>query len=196
MKGSILISDEIEELYGEAIEAAAPGAPRVVIHPDRVDGDPTTAEVAFFSNELFPDRAGEFIRPVIASVKAGTISWAGLMKEVFMVRFPYCTVIDRAFDAATRPGAHGSMQPTCAKTSVPMRSGLAGIGTENHTAPSSSLSACRTEYGVEPRSMKTFAPRRILGRLSLRSLRKSETVVLGGAWPALMTKFVLPVVCS
>jgi phosphoglycerate dehydrogenase-like enzyme len=75
VNGSILISDEIEELYGDAIEAAAPGAPHVVVHPGRIDGDPSGAEIAFFSNELFPDRAGEFIPQVIASVKAGALAW-------------------------------------------------------------------------------------------------------------------------
>jgi D-2-hydroxyacid dehydrogenase (NADP+) len=75
MNGSILISDEIEALYGAAIEAAAPGARRVIVSPNHVDGDPATAEVAFFSNELFPDRAAEFFPPVIASVKAGALAW-------------------------------------------------------------------------------------------------------------------------
>jgi D-2-hydroxyacid dehydrogenase (NADP+) len=75
MNGSILISDEIEALYGAAIEAAAPGVPHVVVSPSRVDGDPATAEVAFFSNELFPDRVGEFMPQVIASVKAGALAW-------------------------------------------------------------------------------------------------------------------------
>ena len=72
MQGSILISDEIEELFGAAIEAQAPGTPHVVVHPDRVEGDPASAEIAFFSNELFPDRTGEIIRPVIASTKPNT----------------------------------------------------------------------------------------------------------------------------
>ena len=44
-------------------------APHVVVHPDRLDGDPDCVEVAFFSNELFPERAGQFIKPVIESVK-------------------------------------------------------------------------------------------------------------------------------
>jgi D-2-hydroxyacid dehydrogenase (NADP+) len=75
VNGSILISDEIETLLGAELESAAPGTPRVVIHPDHVDGDPASAEVAFFSNELFPDRAGEFIPRVIDSVKSGALAW-------------------------------------------------------------------------------------------------------------------------
>ena len=75
MRGAILISDEIDRHYGADIASAAPGRARVVVHPDGIDGDPATAEVAFFSNELFPGRAGEFLRPVIQSVKAGSLAW-------------------------------------------------------------------------------------------------------------------------
>ena len=90
MNGSILISDEIEALYGAEIEAAAPGVPRVVVSPAHVDGDPATAEVAFFSNELFPDRVGEFMPQVIASVRAGALAWfhtfsAGVDDRFFQV---------------------------------------------------------------------------------------------------------------
>lgn len=104
MKGSILISDEIEELYGAAIAKAAPGAVRVVIHPDRVDGDPTTAEVAFFSNELFPDRAGQFIPHVLASFKNGALAWFHTFSAGVDDRF-FQGLLERGVRLSTSSGA-------------------------------------------------------------------------------------------
>ena len=104
VKGSILISDEIDALYGAAIERAAPGVQRVVVHPGRVEGDPAGAEVAFFSNELFPDRMGDFMPHVIASVKAGTLSWFHTFSAGVDDRF-FQGLLERGVRLSTSSGA-------------------------------------------------------------------------------------------
>ncbi|MCG8592743.1 MAG: D-2-hydroxyacid dehydrogenase [Proteobacteria bacterium] len=72
MQGSILVSDWIEGRYGERLEAAAPGVPRVVIGPEGPAGDPATGEVAFLSGDLFMERVGPFVRQV---VRAKGLRW-------------------------------------------------------------------------------------------------------------------------
>ncbi|MBU2551993.1 MAG: hypothetical protein KKB20_26520, partial [Proteobacteria bacterium] len=66
--GSILISESIEERFGVELENAAPERPRIVLRPGgRVDGDPASIEIAFFSNDSYPDRVIEFVRVVSES---------------------------------------------------------------------------------------------------------------------------------
>jgi phosphoglycerate dehydrogenase-like enzyme len=52
----------VEERYAAALDAAAPGAPRVVLAPDgAVRGDPAAVELAYFSGDLYPDRVRGFV---------------------------------------------------------------------------------------------------------------------------------------
>jgi D-2-hydroxyacid dehydrogenase (NADP+) len=64
--GSILVSDFVETRHAANLDAAAPGMPRVVLRPGGdLDGDVDTVEVAYFSGDLYPDRAAEFWRPLL-----------------------------------------------------------------------------------------------------------------------------------
>lgn len=66
MTGSILVSDFVEAGHAGALETAAPGVARVVVRPGgQLDGDVQRVEVAYFSGDLFPERAAEFWRPVL-----------------------------------------------------------------------------------------------------------------------------------
>ncbi|HEY8494449.1 MAG TPA: D-2-hydroxyacid dehydrogenase [Myxococcota bacterium] len=61
MSGALLVSAEVEERWGAALSAAAPGLSRVVVAPGRgVRGDPASVELAYFSGDLFPDRVRDF----------------------------------------------------------------------------------------------------------------------------------------
>jgi len=52
----------VEERYADALDAAAPGVPRVVLAPGgAVRGDPAAVELAYFSGDLFPDHVREFV---------------------------------------------------------------------------------------------------------------------------------------
>src|SRR5262245_22549346 len=84
MPGAILVSDVIEAAHAAALEAAAPGWPRVVLRTDTAV-DLSTVEVAYFSADLYPGRAREFWRPVL---RAETLRWlhtysAGVDDPVF-----------------------------------------------------------------------------------------------------------------
>ncbi len=57
----LLVSDWVEGHYHSALDAAAPGASRVVLNPGGVDGDSSSVEIAFFSGDLFPQRVREFV---------------------------------------------------------------------------------------------------------------------------------------
>ena len=74
-RGAILVSDAVEERWGSAIGDAAPDMPRVVVARDGVAGDPASAEVAFFSGDLFPERTREFVVEAIRAVKTGALRW-------------------------------------------------------------------------------------------------------------------------
>jgi len=61
MSGALLVSDQVEDHYRAALDAAAPGVARVVLRPDGCEGDPSRVEIAFFSGDLFPERVREFV---------------------------------------------------------------------------------------------------------------------------------------
>jgi phosphoglycerate dehydrogenase-like enzyme len=61
MNAALLVSDQVEDRYRDALDAAAPEAKRVVLRDGRIDGDVRGVEVAFFSGDLFPDRVRELI---------------------------------------------------------------------------------------------------------------------------------------
>ena len=56
MAGAILVSDWVDERFGEAIRRAAPGRPLAVLRGEKVEGDPAEVEIAFFSGDLYPTR--------------------------------------------------------------------------------------------------------------------------------------------
>ena len=72
MRGALLVSRWIVDHYGAALDATAPGAPRVVLDAGSCVGDPSAVEVAFFSGDLFPDRVREFAR---ALKSAAQLRW-------------------------------------------------------------------------------------------------------------------------
>src|SRR5262249_49992972 len=61
MPRALLLSSWVIDHYGDALVAAAPGVPRVVLRDGKLDGDPAAVEVAYFSGDIFPDRVREFI---------------------------------------------------------------------------------------------------------------------------------------
>ena len=70
--GSLIISDHVEARFGYALDGVAPGLSRVVVGVDRTRGDPTSGEIAFFSGDVFPERARSFLLEV---VKAKGLRW-------------------------------------------------------------------------------------------------------------------------
>lgn len=64
MTGAILVSDHIEQTYAAELERAAPGVRRIVLGPDGPDGDMAEVEAAFFSGDLYPDRAAQSMRAI------------------------------------------------------------------------------------------------------------------------------------
>lgn len=72
MRGSLLLSSWVTERYAASLRDAAPDAAWVVLEPGQVVGDPSAADVAFFSGDLFPDRVREF---VLALRDAKDVRW-------------------------------------------------------------------------------------------------------------------------
>ncbi len=72
MGGGILVSDHVVGQGGAALRDACGDRPLVVLRPEGVEGDPTRAEIAYFSGDLFPARAREF---VLALAKAEGLRW-------------------------------------------------------------------------------------------------------------------------
>jgi len=62
MPGAILVSAWIEERFGDALRAAAPGRPLAVLRGEALDGDPAQVEAAFFSGDLYPGGARPLAR--------------------------------------------------------------------------------------------------------------------------------------
>ncbi len=61
MDGALLLSDQVEDHYRAALDAAAPGVARVILRPEACEGDPSRVEIAFFSGDLYPHRVREFV---------------------------------------------------------------------------------------------------------------------------------------
>jgi phosphoglycerate dehydrogenase-like enzyme len=61
MLGALLVSNWVDDHYGAALDAAAPGVARVVLRPEGCEGDPSSVEIAFFSGDIFPQRVREFV---------------------------------------------------------------------------------------------------------------------------------------
>ena len=101
MNGALLVSDAVEGRYAEALERAAPGVPRVVIHPGGPSGDPADATVVYFSGDVFPDRTVDFLR---TAVRAKGLKWfhsfsAGVDNAFFQ------GLLDRGIRLTTSAGA-------------------------------------------------------------------------------------------
>ena len=62
MPGAILVSDWTLARFGEALRRAAPGRPLAVLRGAQLEGEPGAVEVAFFSGDLFPERARDLAR--------------------------------------------------------------------------------------------------------------------------------------
>ncbi len=62
MSSALLISEEVESRFGAALDRIAPGRDRVVLTESGAVGDPKAIEVAYFSGDVFPERARHFAR--------------------------------------------------------------------------------------------------------------------------------------
>ena len=65
MTGALLISHVVERHFGGQLDQTAPGTPRVVFSPD---GQPRSLEdvtVAYFSGDVFPEKASRRSEEVI-----------------------------------------------------------------------------------------------------------------------------------
>lgn len=62
MQGALLVSSWVEQRHAAALDAAAPGLPRVVLEPDGTPrGDVAAVELAYFSGDLYPDHVRGFV---------------------------------------------------------------------------------------------------------------------------------------
>jgi phosphoglycerate dehydrogenase-like enzyme len=60
VSGAILISDWVEERYGERIAGLAPRAQRLVLRAGGTPDDAGAVEIAYFSGDVFPERVRDF----------------------------------------------------------------------------------------------------------------------------------------
>jgi phosphoglycerate dehydrogenase-like enzyme len=102
VRGSILISDNVEADYGEALDRVAPGVPRLVARAGGPSPDPSRVEVVYFSGDLYPERIREL---AIAALKAEGLAWlhsfsAGVDDNFFQI------LLDRGVRLTTSSGAH------------------------------------------------------------------------------------------
>ncbi len=102
MSGALLLSRWVVDRYAAEIAAAAPGAPLVVVDGESVAGDPATAEIAFFSGDLFPDRMRGYL---LALRDAKDVRWvhtfsAGVDNPFFQ------KLRERGIRLTTSSGAH------------------------------------------------------------------------------------------
>ena len=87
MNGTILVSDYVEEHYGDVLESAAPGVGRAVLRPGGLDGDAAGVEIAYLSHDLYPERIQELVDAVR---EATNLQWlhsfsAGVDNPFFIV---------------------------------------------------------------------------------------------------------------
>jgi phosphoglycerate dehydrogenase-like enzyme len=101
VKGAVLVSDGVEARYADRLEAAAPGVPRVVVHPDGPDGDLSAVKVAYFSIDVFPHRSRDFLRAVI---DAKGLEWFHTMSAGVDDPF-FQGLLDRGIRLTTSSGA-------------------------------------------------------------------------------------------
>ena len=72
MTAGVLVSDRVVSDAGAALREAAGDFSLLVLRPEATLADPERAEIAYFSGDLFPARAREF---VLALVKAEGLRW-------------------------------------------------------------------------------------------------------------------------
>ncbi len=72
MTTGILVSDHVVREAGDRLVEAAGSHSLLVLCPGSVAGDPAEAEIAYFSGDLYPDRAREF---VLALARAERLRW-------------------------------------------------------------------------------------------------------------------------
>ena len=104
MTGSILVSDDIAGRYAAELEHAAPGAPLAVLGPDGLDVDPETVEAAYFSNDMYPERAAQ---SMMAMAQTTNLRWlhsfsAGVDHPAFLA------LQERGVRITTSAGAHAT----------------------------------------------------------------------------------------
>jgi phosphoglycerate dehydrogenase-like enzyme len=72
MKGSLLVSDAVEERFASDLEGAAPGVPRVVVDPSGPSSEVDAVTAVYFSGDVFPERSADFLR---VAVRAKQLRW-------------------------------------------------------------------------------------------------------------------------
>ena len=72
MSAGVLVSDHVVRAAGPELRDAAGSLRLAVLRPEGVDGDAAAAEIAYFSGDLFPGRAREF---VLSLAKAERLRW-------------------------------------------------------------------------------------------------------------------------
>lgn len=72
MSAGVLVSDHVVRAVGPALRRVAAPLRLVVLREGSIDGDVTAVEIAYFSGDLFPARAREF---VLALTKADRLRW-------------------------------------------------------------------------------------------------------------------------
>jgi len=72
MSRALLISEHIETRYGGDLDRIAPRLTRVIIGEEGVSGDLSEVEATFFSSDLYPDRALDYM---LALAEAPRLGW-------------------------------------------------------------------------------------------------------------------------
>jgi len=111
MKGSILVSEAVEERHAADLERAAPGVPRRLLREGAPAPDPSGIEVFYFSGDLYPERSRE---AAIAALKASDLRWihsfsAGVDHPFFQMLIQRGVRLTTSSGAQARPIAHTVM---------------------------------------------------------------------------------------
>lgn len=102
MRGAILVSEFVERRHAQALEGAAPGIPRCVVSAEGPESDPSNAEVAYFSGDLYPGKARPFAR---ALRQAQDLVWLHTFSAGVDDRF-FQRLLDRGVRLTNSSGAH------------------------------------------------------------------------------------------
>ncbi len=108
MHGTIFVSDYVAERWGERLDSIAEATPRVVLGKSGLQGDATTIEVAFFSQDIYPDRSKDFF---YALLEVDGLRWlhsfsAGVDHPIFQAFLDKGVRLTTSSGAAAQPIAH------------------------------------------------------------------------------------------
>ncbi|MFQ5352849.1 MAG: D-2-hydroxyacid dehydrogenase [Candidatus Binatia bacterium] len=69
MNGTLLVSDYIENRYADRLDRLAPELARVVLTRDGPSGPPETVVASFFSSDLYPERAAQYMMVIAQATR-------------------------------------------------------------------------------------------------------------------------------